>query len=238
MAPTKFEKHIKDKLEKRSIQPSDNAWNRLESRLDTSTKQHNTKPWLWIGVAASIVGVFLVVSQFFNQSKTETIAPTIVVTPHATKQEESTKVVLEKKQEINKVEITKQQDSKLQPKQIIVKTKVNLIAKDEQPITSTTQVVPKKDSDSKANNIKPIELNQEALSFEDQKIQDVVAQVQSLKNRNNTVTDAEIEALLQQAQKEIRLKQLYNENTGIVDARLLLDDVEQELDQSFRGKSI
>ena len=69
-----------------------------------------------------------------------------------------------------------------------------------------------------------------------QKIQDVVAQIKNLKENNTAVTDEAIDALLTEAQKEIALDKLYNESTGIVDANLLLQDVEADLEESFRAK--
>jgi len=57
-----------------------------------------------------------------------------------------------------------------------------------------------------------------------------------LKDYNKEVTDEAIDALLLQAQKEITLKKLYNVSTRVVDADLLLQDVEADLDQSFRTK--
>ena len=40
MAPIKFEENIKDKLDKRTIQPSTEAWVKLSSRLDA--QEQNT----------------------------------------------------------------------------------------------------------------------------------------------------------------------------------------------------
>jgi len=34
MAPIKFEEDIRDKLEKRQLKPSSNAWKKLSDRLD------------------------------------------------------------------------------------------------------------------------------------------------------------------------------------------------------------
>ena len=69
------------------------------------------------------------------------------------------------------------------------------------------------------------------------KLQEVVAKVQELKKANNTVSEAEINALLDQAQKEIALHKLYNESTKKVDANALLQDVEADLEQSFRDRA-
>jgi len=51
------------------------------------------------------------------------------------------------------------------------------------------------------------------------------------------VSDAEINTLLDQAQKEISLHRLYNETTKKVDANALLEDVEADLEQSFRNRA-
>ena len=64
----------------------------------------------------------------------------------------------------------------------------------------------------------------------------MVAQVQALKNENKVVTEADINALLVEAQKEIALNRLSQQTSGFVDANALLESVEQELDQSFRAK--
>lgn len=232
MAPIKFEEHIKDTLEERSIMPSAGAWNKLETRLGEPAKSSKNKPIIWLGVAASIVGVLLVVSQFFNQNKPETRSPTIVVTPKVVKQDESiTEIVVETESENKEVENLSQQDSKKQLKNIIVKPDINEVA------FSKEAVVDNGNQSAEIKN-KLVEPAQTDLSFEDQKIQEVVAQVQHLKDENKSVTDAEINALLEQAQNEIRLqKQIYNHTTGIVDAKSLLEEVEQELDESFRDKA-
>ncbi|MCB0445367.1 MAG: hypothetical protein KDC68_06915, partial [Gelidibacter sp.] len=51
-----------------------------------------------------------------------------------------------------------------------------------------------------------------------------------------TISDEAIDALLNQAQKEITLQKLYNEDVKTVDANALLQDVETDLQQSFRDK--
>lgn len=231
MAPIKFEEHLKEKLEERSITPSASAWYKLEMRLGETAKSSKNKPIIWLGVAASIVGVLLVVSQFFNQNKHETMSPTIVVTPKVVKQDESiVEILVETEPENKEVENVTQQDSKKQLKNIIVKPDINEVA------FSKEAVVDNGNQSAEIKN-KLVEPAQTDLSFEGQKIQEVVAQVQHLKDKNKSVTDLEIDDLLKQAQKEIRLKQTYNSNTGVVDARMLLEDVEQELDQSFRDKA-
>jgi len=73
MAPFKFEEDIKTVLEKRTIQPSKLAWDELEKSLDKNKK----KPFWWIGLAASIVGILWISISFFNQDNA-IVEPTIV----------------------------------------------------------------------------------------------------------------------------------------------------------------
>src|SRR5690606_9988326 len=88
----------------------------------------------------------------------------------------------------------------------------------------------------KKETIKSADVIVKELTFEEQKIQDVVAQIQILKNNNTDVPESEIDVLLLNAQKEISLNQLYNNNKRLVDAASLLHDVEADIDQSFRSK--
>ena len=43
MAPIKFEEQLKEKLEQRTIQPSQDAWNKLNDRLDNVEEKQNNK---------------------------------------------------------------------------------------------------------------------------------------------------------------------------------------------------
>lgn len=232
MARTNFDERIKNKLEKRIIQPSEDAWNRLETKLD-SAKQSKKKPFLLIGLAASIVGVLFVVSQFFNETKIENNTPVIVVTPKVVNQKDFDKVIVKDGIHSSNNEILER------PKpQVIANSKPldEINSKDKKQIVETNNAVSENTNNQEELNLRPVELKQKELSFEDQKIQDVIAQVQTLKDNNMYITDADVEALLQKAQNEISLEKLYNKKTGIVDAQSLLQDVEEDLDKSFRDK--
>ncbi|GGK11312.1 hypothetical protein GCM10007962_01920 [Yeosuana aromativorans] len=237
MEPNKFEKHIKNTLEKRTIQPSKDAWNKLEDKLNASENHQKSNYFMWIGIAASIVGILLVVSQFFNDNQMDNIEPVIVNNPKIETQDEPTQIAVEKMDDNKQNKVSEKSDYKIKPA-IITKTPVLKIhPKEQEPIALSEPVVSDKDIVPENPIINHVEIKQNKLSLEDEKIQDVIAQVQSLKDRNHTVTDNEIELLLQQAQKDIRQQQMYDENSGVVDAQLLLEDVETDLDQSFREKA-
>ena len=73
-------------------------------------------------------------------------------------------------------------------------------------------------------------------TFEDEKLKEVVAQIQELKNTNEAVTEDEIDALLKEAEKAIFKEKIKSANTQTVDADALLQDVEADLQQSFRDR--
>ena len=220
MAPIKFEENIKDKLEKRTIQPSADAWQTLASRLETKNNKKKSPYYLWLGVAASIVAIMFIASQLFvNKNNTTIETPVIVNTNKETIKKIESENVLQKKDVLtNNVEKESVKELNIKtPKS--EKTEVALLTKQKEEKT----VLPK-------------EVIVNKTSFEDLKVQQVVAQIQGLKDKGESVTDKDIDALLDQAQKEITLQNIYNETTKTVDANALLQDVESDLQQSFRDK--
>jgi hypothetical protein len=232
MAPINFEDDFRAKLDKRSIAPSKNAWNKLSERLDNQEESSNKKPYWWLGVAASVIGVLLIVSQIFNDDKID--EPVIVDTPEEIIKTETTTIAIdnnealeENEKPILQVENKEIQKEVIKQKRLIVNKKKNGAV----ALTLEKELIP-----DEVKFKTETDLLSKELTFEEKKVQDIVAQVQRLKEENNEVTDADIEALLVAAQKEIQLNRLYNETTGVVDANALLQDVEAELDQSFRTK--
>ena len=239
MAPIKFENDLKDKLEQRKLQPSADAWRNLQKRLDVDQNKKSNKDFWWFAIAASFVGILIVSSVFFNKDQSDTIKPTLVNTEEQQVPKANEKFVLQIKKEteivvenpntkkdkpVTKKSLTKkasESNSQLQQKALIKGETKAIVVQSESKINTRETAV------------KPMG----KLSFEDIKIQEVVAQVEALKKANLTVSDAEINALLDQAQKEISLHKLYNETTKKVDANALLEDVEADLEQSFRDRA-
>ncbi|MCB4809581.1 hypothetical protein LG651_15100 [Tamlana sp. 62-3] len=226
MAPYKYEEEFKSKLEKRSLQPSVNAWEKLSNRLDKEEKQTSKKLYWWLGVAASLVGVALIATQFFNtETGVKIDDETIEI---VTQQEE---LQLEKIDDATIPEAVENNDEPVNVKPSINTPKIKKLKPAilvEVPKTAIAKV----DSIDEIKTITPIQ-PKALLSFEEQKIQTVVAQIKIL-NETQEVTEADIDALLKQAQRDIQLSKLINSETGVVDANSLLQDVEAELDQTFR----
>jgi len=66
------------------------------------------------------------------------------------------------------------------------------------------------------------------------KVAEVLAKV-AIMEQSSTVTDEEVDSLLQQAQHDILKQKLFRTDAS-VDAMALLTEVEDELDQSFRDQ--
>jgi len=245
MAPIKFEEQLKEKLEQRSIQPSSGTWNKLSDRLDEEGDEQNNKGFWFLGIAATIVGILLALT-FVFKTNTEIVEPTIVDTKEESTIEKQDLQNLEILEENNVVAIEEnginsEETQQKEDKKQIIKTPLKFVIKEQQDAlipNKANEAVAKVDTKLKLDeaNKKLIEKTLEMLSFETQKVNEVVAQIQKLQKENKEVTTEEIDALLEAAQKEITMQKLYNEATKTVDADALLQSVENDLEQSFRDK--
>lgn len=217
MAPSNWDNHIKESLEKRQLQPSQDAWSKLQSRLESEEKRKSNKTFWWLGLAASIVGIVFISTLFFNKNEQPT--NNIVVTPKTViEAENNTKQPdIINEQPIEIVEQIKEQPKQNQP---IPSDKIQ----DKQQLVETTNIELEKPKEDIIN------------TFEDEKLKEVVAKIQDLKNANDVVTEDEIDALLKDAEKAIFKEKIKNTNTQTFDADALLQDVEEDLQQSFRAK--
>jgi hypothetical protein len=222
MAPNKFEKHIKKQLEEREIKPSENAWNTLSEKLDTVPKSRR-KGYLWYGIAASLIGLLIVsvvYLDFRNSSVIEHIQ--LVDSPVESKTSNTPD---------EEIRIDFPIEEHLVEKLNTIGSKENLINK---------EVIDVKVEKVTINKLVKNEILEDTASpFEDgfveSKVQEVIAQVDALEEKNMTLTDVEVDSLLRKAQEEILRDKLFNQS-GSVDALALLTEVEGELDESFRDQ--
>ncbi len=230
MAPINFEEDIKEKLDKRTITPSKRAWGELSKRLDKNQSKKGIRTSLfWVAVAASVIGILFVGSQFvINTSKNITKSQQVVDVENETKETVLPKntgdpidVIVEKDNngllegKLNKEKVSKEKFTEKTYDAIVTKKDVEVL-KDTQVILQAKKVP--------------------ELDFESQKIQEVASAINTLKNNNVEHLDENIDALLKQAQKEILIERLKDQDKVLVDATLLLEDVEYALDKSFRDK--
>ena len=70
MEPNKLEKLFREKLENREIKPSEGSWDRLDAMLTVAENPKPKRRFGWLYLAASVVGLLLVGTVFFNQKNT------------------------------------------------------------------------------------------------------------------------------------------------------------------------
>lgn len=235
MAPIKFEENIKEKLEQRSLQPSADAWQSLEQKLNAAHKKRHKNKFWWFGIAASVIGVLIIIQQFTSFDSTNQVTPTVIsesednILNNAIESlliiEETQQVVQEQSedtpltQKLNTTSSNKTVHEKHKVKQQSP-IKVSVIAKSEDtPSHLQVAKVSKEDvvvsltniSDASPNDVNEIAASETGVS--------------------------EIEALLNAATKDIQLSdQNKTINTVSIDANTLLEDVETEMPPSLRGQ--
>ncbi len=256
MAPYKLEDNIREKLEERELKPSADAWQKLEVKLDKTQPKQKSIGWYYI--AASFVGVLIVASFFINNTKPQ-VNNDLVDT---TVKEDVFKNASENASEriLNNTTVA-EIDSSLPDSNMVEtasdKEKTNSAkdAEEKQKLNSVKPVsIPKKKSEvakkiartevvasastSEIEKKKQLEEEKSMPSEEDilfnNKIDEVVASVKQLQEDNTHVTAAEVEKLLDKARRDIQTQRILNSQK--VDATALLQDVEWELEKSFRDK--
>lgn len=223
----KLEKHIKEKLEERTIAPSSKAWDRIAPQIASQYNKKGRK-WYVYAVAASFVGILLLSVLFFgndkaiveqNQVVEENVGKDEAGKGTGTPSEEVSGKVLPKFEETKlanvKIEQTQGQELKDLPDELPVSQPVLVEQETKQPI---------QDKFIKESDVLIL-----------QKVEEVVAQVEHLETLQSEVSDAEVDSLLRKAQRQIMADKLFTKS-GSVDAMTLLAEVEDELDESFRDQ--
>ncbi|MEM0519165.1 hypothetical protein [Aequorivita flava] len=250
MAPYKLEDNMRDKLEARELKPSANAWKKLEARLDA--EQPKTKPILWYYAAASIVGILILVSIFYSRNNFEgnnTIVNENIHPPNPETNSEIIPINVESQKIASELPVTSEEEYNVnkdntkssgreanetaREKSIQLKNPSPKKSEIDKKIQQYERV-----AQTKNENVKPNK-EEKAIISEDEKhinlkIDEVVASVKKLQEDNADVTAAEVEALLDNARREIQSQRILNNPK--VDATALLQDVEWELEKSFRDK--
>ena len=237
MAPIKLEENIREKLQEREIQPSNEAWAKLEGQLED---EKGGNKFMWYAIAASFIGIIIVASFVFNNDAKD-LNKTLVKEDavEKVKTEETKEVVDNTKEEIVPINTEEGVATEKPVKRTTESTEATLKKTEKQvqqqngqktEALAKTETDPNKDSQLQ-------EINSDILinkSFETNQVEKVVAEVKALKDKNQNVNIDEIDALLKNAQREIRTQRILNNKQ--VDAMALLDDVEFEMEQGFREK--
>jgi hypothetical protein len=231
MKPNNFDKDIQQKFNSRTIEPSAQAWDRLDAMLTVAEEKKQPKNFFWLSIAATFLVFTGVGYIFFQQNqKSEILEPT-------------NEVVISKETPTNEVENSENNE-------IIISTEV------ENELAVTT---PKTDNSptknvSKQNNNSKYQSKLDSHQTTTEKIKEIIA-----KTENNSTTQDNNNENLKQVQikkttydnvspetllAEVQGNEKSNGKTNTYKSTLkinpndLLNSVETELNQSFKDKAL
>lgn len=219
MAPNKFEKQLKDTLERRTIAPSKIAWSQLDTQLDVQ-KNKQKFPFWWFSIAATFLGVFLAIFVFNDKPdpinvviedvKNEILLPSEI--NQINKQNKVTKIITSPELVVDKVNVkpknktvTNKNKATIQSVQA-EKSNVVLVVNDKIKLEDKATIA------SATNSEKPID-----------------------KTSQTTTITSEADLLLKEAYSDVQ----DNYNTYIpekIDANSLLEDVEMKSEKSLKNR--
>lgn len=239
MASYKLEDNIREKLEAREIKPSAEAWKKLEGKLDAEQPKKKTVGWYYM--AASFVGLLILGSLFFvgNNSefqneivKQKNIENASEIVPNNSRAEE----VVSAETDSEKVETSEnKKKSNREANSNILKTLPQKKSEIDKKVDKTKMLATVKNEE--IQQPQPLEnsfqKNEEDKLFNN-KVDEVVATVKKLQENNIEITAMEVEKLLNNARRDIQTQQILS--SPKVDATALLQNVEWELEKSFRDK--
>lgn len=217
MEPNNFEKDFREKLNQRTIEPGNKAWDRLDAMLSVAEEKKPEKKSKrkWLYIAASVVGFLLVGTFFFNQNKSTTETPEKVVIEEKNKKDSVEKPVLNNVNSV-KTEIAVTENPSAE--------NLNKEEKNHNQISNKTI---KNESNQIAESSVIIKNNQEKQSINNQT---VIAE----NTKNGTV-----DQLLETAENKVIAENSAKPKSKIkVNANDLLNQVDGELELSFREKMI
>ena len=265
MEPNKFEEKLRKQLREREIQPSENAWDRIVEQLEEEHSEEGKAPskrgFHWYGIAAGFIGLLFVSILYFTSGDTAPAPDNQVVTvpgpiigsgsesdnggPDGTAEENVSGDAFEGSASDSQPE---HNTSDVPIERIRPKDEAEVLRKQKEilqkgfPVENAVANAKTSPDNGAENTFQNIQEERTAamtgIASEERiqtKIAEIVTQVEGLEIQHNEVSDAEIDSLLRNAQRELLAENLFN-NDRSVNAEALLADVENELDQSFRDR--
>lgn len=226
MVPNKIENQIKEQLNAREIQPTEMAWDRLDSMLSVAeAKSAKRSPFFsfrFIGIAASFLVFLSIGILYFNQKSTGIKPENNVVVTEKENNINSNINGNDNEENINDIKVESQvaQTNNNESSTINNKSSKGFNQNQKTPINSINnqeKIIPFKSSEAVAQNEQPKQVAQEK----------VVNQKPTYVNVDDLL--ASVEKQPKTTSKVAAIK---------VDANSLLSEVDGELEQTFREKVI
>jgi hypothetical protein len=235
MEPNKLEKKLREKLSSREIQPSAQAWDRLDAMLSESEERKTRRPFGFLFIAASITVLLTVGILFFTQNGPEIQTKEEVVSSETkdTIQKKVNEISTPRVENIQEVVSNQPTTDNRQP--TTNNQRVSISTREQSSNGRSNQKSAIKNQNPLINRDKEIEylINSSDIALKDLPKIRTGSQVISGGNKE-VITD---EALL--AGLENLAKQSANKKSNIkVDAKNLLSQVDGELELTFREKVI
>lgn len=215
MEPNKLDTRIKEKIEVRTIQPSNEAWDRLDAMLTLEEKPKRSYSWLYI--AASFVGLLMIGSIYFNSFNTEIIDQAYPVV-------QEQKSTLEEPEILDKEVFSRAIQNKISKTNIVVASGNSLKQEAKKHVASTEGAIginQPKENEATVNSSN--EKGSQAVgSTKYMSAEKLLAEVGNTKFESNA-TDKTIDKI---------------RNRTVVDPNILLSSAENELNQTYRETAL
>jgi hypothetical protein len=230
MEPNKFEKYIREQLLDRKIAPAPESWDKVVRKLEASERP-KPKRYYWAMVAAGFIGSLMVLGMFIKRNSPAS-AP------------EDKMVLSPPEQRVGQDANAKDEDvliDKNGPKEIVntnetspgFENKAKTVLSRSGPVQVYNPAQPTSSLARMESRIPAADSTENMIAL---KLAEVVAHIEVLELERATVmTDAEVDSLLLNAQKELLTDRMFPKSNNI-NPKTLLADVEEELDQSFRDQ--
>lgn len=227
MEPNKLEKQFRDQLNAREIQPSAQAWDRLDAMLSVAEEKKSRKPFGFLFIAASILVVVTLGMFFFNQSDTVISMPNTTVVGTETKND-----TVQNPAEINAASIVESQKQD----EVVASVNNQPTTNNQQPVTNHQGVSIQNQSVQSNQILRNKEIEYQITSDVALKdLPEIVAPKENVIRKDFKIkSDDSLLANLDQSVKESTNKK----SSVKVDAKSLLSQVDGEVEYSFREKML
>lgn len=249
MSRLDFEKQFARQLKDRELEPSIESWEKLQGRLELKQKKNSPLFW-WIGMAASIVGTIFILNFAFNSPQVENTTRIVDVEidekqdkmePHNSS---IPQVASQESEEAAKVDNQSGpiedpvSDSTLPEADSKESMAASQTTSESTGLGKNAAIAAATEDDSKnINSALATEGGPGKESITDAELeallQEAIAEVSKEMREVGKVTDDQIEALLAEARAEVGNERVMYQ-TAAYDADNLLLEVETELEHSFR----
>ena len=230
-----LEDNFKDKLERRRLEPTASAWDRIEGKLDASQGKKKSKIVLWMGIAASFIAGVFITTLIYNTSVVDEQTPYVENQPEEVIDEIAPEQSSDKPSEILLTEAT---TNNVEVQKSATSPQNNTATKKKRTNPTKSKYRPYSNANTINSQVK------EAVATSIMKEAAIKSTVNTVVDVNpdevktsEELLDDEVENLLKAAQQNINKQPVYEQPQRVVDANELLLDAEAEVDpDSFKDR--